>query len=81
VPWLPVALGAHATSSKVLADIAAELDATPMQVSLAWLLHRSPVMVPIPGTKSADHLRENVEAAQLRLSDDQLERLAEADRT
>ncbi|WP_433014382.1 aldo/keto reductase [Kribbella sp. CA-294648] len=81
VPWLPVALGAHATSSRVLSDIAAELDATPMQVSLAWLLHRSPVMVPIPGTKSADHLRENVEAAQLRLSDDQLKRLAEADRT
>lgn len=81
VPWLPVALGAHATSSTVLADIAAELDATPMQVSLAWLLHRSPVMVPIPGTKSAAHLQENVEAAQLRLSDDQLERLMEADRS
>jgi aryl-alcohol dehydrogenase-like predicted oxidoreductase len=78
VPWLPVALGAHATSSKVLADIAAELDATPMQVSLAWLLHRSPAMVPIPGTKSAAHLRENVEAAQLRLSGDQLERLMKA---
>jgi aryl-alcohol dehydrogenase-like predicted oxidoreductase len=80
VPWLPVALGAHASSSKVLADIAAELDATPMQVSLAWLLHRSPVMVPIPGTKSAEHLRENVEAAALRLSDDQLKRLMRADR-
>ncbi|MEU4390423.1 aldo/keto reductase [Kribbella sp. NPDC023855] len=80
VPWLPVALGAHASSSKVLADIATELDATPMQVSLAWLLHRSPVMIPIPGTKSAEHLRENVEAAQLRLSDDQLKRLMRADR-
>ncbi len=81
VPWLPVALGAHATPPKVLADIAAELDATPLQVSLAWLLHRSPVMVPIPGTKSADHLRENMEAAQLRLSEDQLERLSKADRS
>lgn len=81
VPWLPVALGAHATPPKVLADIAAELDAAPLQVSLAWLLHRSPVMVPIPGTKSAGHLRENVESAQLRLSEDQLERLSKADRS
>lgn len=75
VPWLPVARGTHATSSQLLADIAAELDATPTQVSLAWLLHRSPVMVPIPGTKSAEHLQENVEAAQLRLSAEQLDRL------
>lgn len=75
VPWLPVASGSHATSSQLLADIAAELDATPTQVSLAWLLHRSPVVVPIPGTKSAEHLQENVEAAQLRLSAEQLDRL------
>ncbi|WP_020392777.1 aldo/keto reductase [Kribbella catacumbae] len=75
VPWLPVANGGHATSSQLLADIAAELDATPTQVSLAWLLHRSPVMVPIPGTKSAEHLQENVEAAELRLSAKQLDRL------
>ncbi len=75
VPWLPVASGKHATSSQVLAEIAAELSATATQVSLAWLLHRSPVMVPIPGTKSAEHLQENVEAGQLRLSAKQLDRL------
>jgi pyridoxine 4-dehydrogenase len=71
IPWLPIANGSHATSA-LLAEVAAELDATPTQVSLAWLLHRSPVVVPIPGTKSEAHLSENVAAAQLRLSTDQL---------
>ncbi|TCM49117.1 aldo/keto reductase [Kribbella sp. VKM Ac-2568] len=74
IPWFPIANGSHATSVE-LAEMAAELDATPAQVSLAWLLHRSPVVVPIPGTKSEAHLTENVAAAQLRLSADQLARL------
>jgi aryl-alcohol dehydrogenase-like predicted oxidoreductase len=74
IPWLPIANGSHATSVQ-LAEMAAELDATPAQVSLAWLLHRSPVVVPMPGAKSEAHLTENVAAAQLRLSADQLARL------
>lgn len=74
IPWLPIANGRHATAPQ-LTRIAAELGATPAQVSLAWLLHRSPVIVPIPGTKSAEHLAENVAASQLRLTTDQLARL------
>ena len=74
IPWLPIANGSHATSA-LLSEVAAELGATPAQVSLAWLLHRSPVVVPIPGTKSEAHLTENVAAVQLRLSADQLARL------
>ena len=74
VPWLPIANGDHARS-RVPAEIAAELSATPAQVSLAWLLHRSPVVVPIPGTRSELHLQENVDSAHLRLSEDQLSRL------
>ncbi|MFC8128318.1 aldo/keto reductase [Streptomyces sp. NPDC057302] len=53
----------------------AVLDATPAQIALAWLLHRSPVVLPIPGTASLDHLAENVAAASLRLSDEQRGRL------
>lgn len=74
VPWLLIANGGH-VQDELLSEIAAELSATPAQVSLAWSLHRSPVVVPIPGTKSAAHLEENVAAAQLRLSDAQLARL------
>ena len=48
---------------------------TPTQVALAWLLHRSPVVLPIPGTRSPDHLAENVAAAEIELSDAQLRRL------
>jgi len=75
IPWLPIANGSHA-QAPLLAEIAAEVGATPAQVSLAWLLHRSPVVVPIPGTKSAAHLAENVAAAELRFSPAQLTRLA-----
>jgi len=53
-------------------SVVAETGATPAQVALAWLLHRSPVMLPIPGTKSVDHLEENCEAATLQLTDEQL---------
>ncbi|WP_203590923.1 aldo/keto reductase [Streptomyces sp. SID13031] len=76
LPWLPIAKGDHGASSQVLAEIASELGATSTRVALSWLLHRSPVMVPIPGTKSAAHLQENVAAARLRLSAEQLDRLA-----
>ena len=75
IPWVPIAHGEHA-SSGLLGMIAAELGATAAQLSLAWLLHRSPVMVPIPGTSSIAHLEENVAAARLQLTPDQLARLA-----
>ena len=52
--------------------VVAETGATPTQVALAWLLHRSPVMLPIPGTKSVDHLEENCGAATLQLNDEQM---------
>ncbi|OKJ16934.1 oxidoreductase [Kitasatospora sp. CB01950] len=75
VPWLPIARGEHSRDRGVLAGVAAELGATTTQVSLAWLLHRSPMMIPIPGTSSAGHLRENVAAAELVLTDEQFARL------
>lgn len=75
VPWIPIAHGEHA-GSQLLGMIAAELGATAAQLSLAWLLHRSPVMLPIPGTSSLEHLEENVAAAALELTPDHLARLA-----
>jgi pyridoxine 4-dehydrogenase len=75
IPWVPIALGEHA-GSRLLGMIATELGATAAQLSLAWLLHRSPVVVPIPGTSSVRHLEENVAAAGLELTPDQLARLA-----
>jgi pyridoxine 4-dehydrogenase len=75
IPWLPLGAGSHAAASDPVAEIARELDATPAQVALAWLLRRSPVVIPIPGTSSATHLEENVRAADLELSDAQFEQL------
>ena len=76
IPWTPLARGDHAATEGPLAEVAAELEATPVQTALAWLLHRSPVIVPIPGTASIAHLEENVAAAQLELSTEQFERLS-----
>ena len=76
VPWFPIAGGEHAGGrAGALSVVARELGATPAQVSLAWLLHRSPVVVPIPGTSSAEHLAENAAAADLELTADQLDLL------
>ncbi len=69
IPWFPLATGDLA-NAKALGEIAGRLQATPAQVALAWLLHRSPVMLPIPGTSQVAHLEENVAAAGLELSDD-----------
>ncbi|MER5258751.1 MULTISPECIES: aldo/keto reductase [unclassified Streptomyces] len=74
LPWRPVHPAAS-TATAEIAAVAAELDATAAQVALAWLLERSPVVLPIPGTASLDHLAENVAAASLRLSAEQRERL------
>ena len=70
IPWFPLAAGALAKEGSVLTEIAAKIGATPSQVALAWVLKRSPVMLPIPGTSSAAHLEENVAAAGITLSDE-----------
>ncbi len=69
MPWHPLAAGKLAAPGSVLDAIAKKLGATPGQVALAWVLKRSPVMLPIPGTKNPQHLVENVAAASLQLSD------------
>jgi aryl-alcohol dehydrogenase-like predicted oxidoreductase len=75
IPWFPIATGNLAAPDSPVADIARELDATPSQVALAWLLQKSPVVLPIPGTKSVEHLTENLGAARLTLSDEDMQRL------
>ncbi|MGH3564434.1 MAG: aldo/keto reductase [Pseudonocardia sp.] len=74
LPWRPVADAASGATAEIAA-VAAELDATAAQVALAWLLDRSPVVLPIPGTATIDHLEENAAAATYRLSADQRQRL------
>jgi len=75
IPWFP--LGAGRVAGEVLDEIARARKATPKQVALAWLLQRSPIMLPIPGTSSVEHLEENVAAASVRLTSDEYDRLAE----
>src|SRR3954465_14710436 len=75
IPWFPIATADLAPPDSPVADIAGELGATPSQVALAWLLQKSPVVLPIPGTKSVDHLTENLAAATLMLSDEDMQRL------
>jgi pyridoxine 4-dehydrogenase len=77
IPWYPLAVGKLAERGGALADAARRLGATPAQVALAWLLRRSPVMLPIPGTSKVRHLEENVAAASLELSDDEHRRISE----
>jgi pyridoxine 4-dehydrogenase len=74
IPWFPLAAGRVA--GMVLESIAKRRQRTPKQVALAWLLKRSPVMLPIPGTSSIPHLEENVAAASLPLSDEEFQELA-----
>lgn len=74
VPFFPLG-GFTPIQSSALSDIARELNATPMQVALAWLLHRAPNILLIPGTSSLAHLRENMQAARLKLSDNVLAQL------
>ncbi len=79
IPWFPVAAGQLARPGGKLDAVAKRHGATVSQISLAWLLHRSPVMLPIPGTSSVAHLEENVAAAGVELSDsewDEIERAA-----
>ncbi len=75
IPWFPLAAGRLAEPGGAAAEIAQEHGATTGQVALAWLLQRSPVMLPIPGTGSVAHLEENVAAAELRLTPEEAARL------
>lgn len=75
MPWHPLDRGSLAERDGELARVALAHAASPAQVALAWLLHRSPVMLPIPGTTSETHLVENVAAAKLRLTEEELARL------
>ncbi len=75
IAYFPLAAGELARGEHVLGEVARRHDATPAQVALGWLLARSPVMLPIPGTASLDHLEENIAAAGLKLTPDDLERL------
>ena len=75
IPWFP--LGAGKVAGDLLTRIAGENEATPMQVALAWLLRRSRIMLPIPGTSSLEHLEENVASASVQLSDDDFAKLAQ----
>jgi aryl-alcohol dehydrogenase-like predicted oxidoreductase len=78
IPWWPIATGELARSGGALAPIAEETGATPAQLALAWLLRRSSVMLPIPGTSSVAHLEENVGAGSLRLTDEQFAAMSAA---
>jgi pyridoxine 4-dehydrogenase len=72
LPWFPLGAGRLAEAGGALGEVARRHQATPAQVALAWLLRRSPVMVPIPGTSSVAHLEENLAASTLRLADDEV---------
>jgi pyridoxine 4-dehydrogenase len=78
IPWFPLATGALAEPGGDLAELAERYGASPSQLALAWLLRRSPVMLPIPGTSSIDHLESNTAAASIELTDDEFEALTAA---
>ncbi len=78
IPWFPLATGELSKEDGPLAAAAKEHDATPSQLALAWLLKRSPVMLPIPGTSSVDHLESNTAAAAIELTDEEYEALSKA---
>ncbi|WP_280478744.1 aldo/keto reductase [Nocardia asiatica] len=76
IPWFPIATGELAAPGGPLAAISAEHGASPAQLALAWLLRRSPVVLPIPGTSSVAHVEENTAAARITLSDEEFETLS-----
>jgi aryl-alcohol dehydrogenase-like predicted oxidoreductase len=77
IPWSPLGDGQLSRSGGPIDQVARELGVTVSQVSLAWLLRRSPVMLPIPGTSSVAHLEENCAAASISLTDPQYEHLTD----
>jgi aryl-alcohol dehydrogenase-like predicted oxidoreductase len=78
IPWFPLATGKLAKQGGTLDELARKHDASPSQLALAWLLHRSPVMLPIPGTSSVAHLEDNMRAADLHLSAEEVAELEQA---
>lgn len=78
IPWFPLAAGALARPGSILDEIAKRHGASPSQTALAWVLKRSPVMLPIPGTSQVAHLEENVAAASIVLSDEEFTALDNA---
>lgn len=80
IPWYPLEAGSLTDEGGAVATIARRLGATPAQVALAWVLKRSPMMLPIPGTSSVNHLEENVAAAGLELTDEEFRTLDEVGR-
>jgi len=78
IPWFPLATGKLAQAGGPLDGLATKRGVSPSQLALAWLLKRSPVLLPIPGTSSVDHLADNVAAADLELSDDEFTELTAA---
>lgn len=81
IPWFPLAAGRLAETGSILDGVAKAYNATPSQVALAWVLKRSPVMLPIPGTSKVSHLEENVAALNVELSDEEFDALDRAGRT
>lgn len=78
IPWFPIASGALAKPGGLLDKLGKETGATPAQLALAWLLRRSPVILPIPGTSTTKHLEENCGAASVQLTDAQFKQLTAA---
>jgi len=78
IPWFPLATGKLTEGGGILQQLSQELHATPSQLALAWLLKRSPVLLPIPGTSTVAHLEENLAAAEVQLTDEQFESLSAA---
>ncbi|MDT4891391.1 MAG: pyridoxine 4-dehydrogenase [Pseudonocardiales bacterium] len=78
IPWFPLATGKLAEGAGPLREIAERRGVSPSQLALAWLLYRSPVMLPIPGTSTVAHLEDNMAAAAVELSDDDVQRLTAA---
>jgi pyridoxine 4-dehydrogenase len=78
IPWFPIAAGDLAREGGPVDKIAKDTEATPAQVALAWLLARTQIMLPIPGTSSVRHLEENIEAAQVHLTREQVDELTKA---
>ena len=81
IPWYPLAAGRLAKSGSILDTVAKAHNATPSQIALAWVLKRSPVMLPIPGTSKVAHLEENVAAVNIQLSDAEFDALDREGRT
>jgi pyridoxine 4-dehydrogenase len=76
IPWFPLAAGQLTSGDSPIRRMAERLEATPSQVALAWLLSRSPVLLPIPGTSSVAHLDQNVAAARLKIDENEMQELA-----